>query len=351
MNPEPSDRYLRQIRLAEVGPEGQEKLRKASVLIIGAGGLGCPALQYLAAAGVGTLTVVDNDCVDRSNLHRQILYTESDIDKPKPIVVKERLAQINPFVTVLPVFDKFSKNNALEIMKGADLVLDCTDQFSTRYLISDAAVLLGKPVVYGAAQRFEGQVTVFNYRNGPTLRCLNPEPPHPLETPSCAETGVMGPVAGIIGAMQANEAIKIILETDGILSGNIFLLDALSFESAMIPLKRNPDAASVTTLKEGEDACLSDETTVRNISREELDNMLAAPEPALVIDLRDPEETSDPGFPCLRIPIYDLAGHVFSIPTDRPVVFYCRYGIKSVLAVNYLQSRHGFDNLFRLENS
>lgn len=184
------NRYSRQMRLAEVGKEGQERIKGTSVLVVGAGALGCPVLQYLTAAGVGTLGIVDNDWVDETNLHRQVLYTIKDIGRPKPLAAKEKLRLLNPGVSLKVHFIRLDKDSVLRIIPEYDIIVDCTDNFATRYLINDACVILNKPVVYGAIDKFSGQLMVLNYHNGPTLRCLYPEPPHPLEVPSCAETGV-----------------------------------------------------------------------------------------------------------------------------------------------------------------
>ena len=179
------NRYSRQIRLAEVGKEGQKKIKGTSVLVVGAGALGCHVLQYLTAAGIGTLGIVDNDWVDESNLNRQVLYSLKDIGKPKPLAAKERLKILNPEVTLKMHFIRLDKVSALKVISPYDIIVDCTDNFATRYLINDACVILNKPLVYGAIHKFSGQVMVLNYQNGPTLRCLYPEPPHPLEVPSC----------------------------------------------------------------------------------------------------------------------------------------------------------------------
>jgi len=212
------NRYNRQMRLSEIGKEGQEKIKGASVVVIGAGALGCPALQYLAAAGVGILGIVDNDWVDESNLHRQLLYGVKDIEKPKPLAARDKLMLNNPEIKIIPHFIRFTRETALNILREYDIIVDCTDNFATRYLINDAAVLQNKPVVYGAIHKFSGQVMVLNYLNGPTLRCIYPNAPHPLEVPSCDDEGTIGSIAGTIGTMQATEVIKIILGLDGILS-------------------------------------------------------------------------------------------------------------------------------------
>lgn len=241
--PQELSRYGRHITLPEVGLEGQKKLKEAKVLLVGAGGLGCPIALYLAAAGVGTLGIVDFDVVDESNLQRQILYSVDQIGKSKAESAKERLAQLNPHVKVNLYKEALTSKNALSIIKNYDLVLDGTDNFPTRYLVNDACVLLGKTNVYGSIFRFDGQVSVFNYEDGPCYRCLYPSPPPPGLVPSCAEGGVLGVLPGIIGTLQANEAIKIILGKGEPLKGRFLLFDALSMEFNEMKAKRDPECA------------------------------------------------------------------------------------------------------------
>ena len=251
------NRYSRQIRLAEVGKEGQKKIKGTSVLVIGAGALGCPVLQYLTSAGVGILGIVDNDYLDETNLHRQVLYTLKDIGKPKPLAAMEKLKLLNPEVIFNVYFIRLDKGSALKIIPQYDIIVDCTDNFATRYLINDACVILNKPVVYGAIHRFSGQLMVLNYKKGPTLRCLYPNAPQPLEVPSCDETGVIGSIAGTIGSMQVTEVIKIILEKEEVLSGKLFIIDSLDFTTHIITFERNPEDSNIRTLGEYNDICLS----------------------------------------------------------------------------------------------
>ncbi len=234
-------RYSRQIRLAEVGKEGQKRIKGTSVLVVGAGALGCPVLQYLTVAGVGTLGIVDNDWVDHSNLNRQVLYSLKDMGKPKPLAARERLAILNPEVEFKMHFLRLSKDIALDLIYPYDIVVDCTDNFATRYLINDCCVILNKPLVYGAIHKFSGQVMVLNYKGGPTLRCIYPDPPHPLEVPTCEEFGVIGSVPGLIGSLQATEVLKIIIGLDGVLSGKIFMIDTLNFNTWISTFEKNTD--------------------------------------------------------------------------------------------------------------
>lgn len=342
------NRYSRQIRLPEIGRQGQEKIKESSVLVIGAGALGCAALQYLTAAGVGTLGIVDNDWVDESNLHRQILYNIDDIGKPKPLAAIEKLELLNPEVTFKARFLRLNKESALNIISAYDIIVDCSDNFATRYLINDACVILNKPLVYGEILKFTGQVIVLNYLNGPTLRCLCPDSPHPLEIPTCAETGVLGSIAGTIGSMQATEVIKIILNKEGVLSGKLLSIDFLNFNTQLVPFDRDPENSNIKTLGDYEDLCLSEKDSVHVISSEELKKMFAIDPEITVIDLREKEELDDIGFDCISIPYYEISEHMPFILSGKTVVFYCKYGIRSMYVIKYLEKIHKKENLFNL---
>jgi adenylyltransferase/sulfurtransferase len=318
------------------------------VLVIGAGALGCPVLQYLTAAGVGTLGIVDNDWVDETNLNRQVLYSLKDIGKPKPLAAKERLEILNPEVVFKVHFIRLDKGIALNIISLYDIVVDCTDNFSTRYLINDACVILNKPLVYGAIHKFSGQVMVLNYMNGPTLRCLYPEPPHPLEVPTCEEFGVIGSIPGMIGSLQATEVLKIIIGLDGILSGKIFMIDTLNFNTWVSSFERNPDLPKVTELGEYEDRSLCDNKSVKEISAGKLKKLLSINPDTLVVDLMDKDDKADIGFKTLPIPYYDVCRKVRLFSDKAAVVFYCRSGNKSTNIINYLQKVHKLENLYSL---
>ena len=342
------NRYSRQIRLAEVGKEGQVKIKGTSVLVIGAGALGCPVLQYLTAAGVGILGIVDNDWVDETNLHRQVLYTIKDIGKPKPLAAKEKLKLLNPEVTFKVHFIRLDKESALKIIPQYDIIVDCTDNFATRYLINDASVIFNKPVVYGAIHKFSGQLMVLNYQNGPTLRCLYPEPPHPLEVLSCAETGVIGSIAGTIGSMQATEVIKIILKKEEVLSGKLFIIDSLNFTTQIISFERNPENSKIKTLGDYDDICLSENNSIKELSAFELRKMISKNPEITVIDLREETEKNDIGFDCISIPYYEISRKIHLILNRDTVVFYCKHGIQSMHVINYLQKVHKMENLYNL---
>jgi len=342
------NRYSRQIRLAEVGKEGQKKIKGTSVLVVGAGALGCPVLQYLTAAGIGTLGIVDNDWVDESNLNRQVLYSLKDIGKPKPLAAKERLKILNPEVTLKMHFIRLDKVSALKVISPYDIIVDCTDNFATRYLINDACVILNKPLVYGAIHKFSGQVMVLNYQNGPTLRCLYPEPPHPLEVPSCEEFGVIGSVPGLIGSLQATEVFKIILGLEGVLSGKIFMIDTLNFNTIISSFEKNPDFSKITELGEYEDSSLCDNKSVKEISAGTLRKMLSKNPGIPVIDLRDKEDNDDIGFKTISIPHYDVSRKIKWYSGNEAIVFYCRSGSRSTNVINYLQKIHKLENLYSL---
>ena len=242
------DRYIRQIRLDEVGKAGQKKLTEAKVLVVGAGGLGCPALQYLAAAGVGTLGIVDFDLVTLTNLHRQIVFEQSDVGRNKAEAAKEKLERLNSKININAYTTSFQLSNGRELLQSYDLVLDATDNFASRYCINDFCVILDKPMIYAALYKFQGQVAVFNYKGGPTYRCLFPTPPKPDEVPNCEMTGVLGVVPGLLGVLQATEVLKIILNLKTVLSGKLLCYDLLSHETKQIEIK--PNRAAIARLKE-----------------------------------------------------------------------------------------------------
>ena len=237
---EEKKQYNRHFILDSIGIEGQSKLKNSKVLVVGAGGLGCPILQYLAAAGVGTIGIIDNDIVDQSNLQRQILFTIDDIDKPKATAAADRLKRLNPYIEFNTYINFLSSENALDIFPKYDIIVDGSDNFQTRYLTNDTAVLTDKPLVFGAIFKFEGQVSVFNYKNGPTYRCLFPTPPNANSIPNCSDVGVLGVLPGIIGCLQANETIKIICELGDVLSGKLLSLNALNLQQNILKFPKNP---------------------------------------------------------------------------------------------------------------
>ncbi|MCH7562665.1 MAG: molybdopterin-synthase adenylyltransferase MoeB [Gemmatimonadetes bacterium] len=351
-------RYARHLVLPEVGVEGQERLKQARVLVVGAGGLGSPVTLYLAAAGVGTLGLVDFDEVDITNLQRQILHGTSDVGRAKLDSARDRLSDINPHVEVVLHATRLTSDNALEIIEPYDIVVDGTDNFPTRYLVNDACVLLGKPNVYGSVFRWEGQVSVFGVHGGPCYRCLFREPPPPGLVPNCAEGGVLGVLPGVVGSLQALETVKLILEKGESLAGRLLIFDALDLNWREMALSRNPecpicgDAPTQTGLIDYEEFCglhsgdapgatetdmAPDE--ISEIDPSELAERLATAEPPFLLDVREPYEWSianleDGG--AVLIPLGEVQDRLDEIPTDREVVVYCRSGQRSAAAVRTL---------------
>lgn len=331
--------YSRHLILPEIGVEGQEKLKQARVLVIGAGGIGSPVLQYLAAAGVGKIGIVDNDTVSISNLQRQVLFDYSSVGKPKAICAAERLQGLNPHIEIVSIVERFGAENALQLLKDYDLLVDGCDNFSTRYLANDAAVLANKPLVSGSIFKFEGQVAVYNYQGGPTYRCLFPEPPMEGEMPSCGEIGVLGVLPGMIGTMVANEVIKIVLEKEGVLSGKLLMLDAISMRVNTMAFKRVEAQAEVTELKEMDWSCEL-ENTVEEVTWEDFQSMNK--EAVFLLDVRNENEYESWNISGHLIPLNELEDRLFELPADRQLVVHCEMGGRSKKAVELLKS-YGFN--------
>ncbi|MCP5043834.1 MAG: molybdopterin-synthase adenylyltransferase MoeB [bacterium] len=361
LRPDQYDRYRRHLSLPEMGLEGQEKLLDSSVLLIGAGGLGCPLALYLAAAGVGRLGLVDNDTVDTSNLQRQILYRTDDVGRSKVAVAQERVHALNPDVEVIAYETRLSSDNALEIFADYDVVVDGTDNFPTRYLSNDACVLLGKPNVYGSIFRFEGQASVFDARTGPCYRCLFPEPPPPGAVPSCAEGGVLGVLPGIIATIQATEAIKLLIGRGRSLSGRLLLYDALSMEFNEFQLKKDPDcpvcgeSPSIKELIDYHGFCglpgAGEEPEVAGIAASELQNCIEEREELLLLDVRGDDEFERARIDgATLIPVEELAGRMHEISSwrSRRVVVMCHLGGRSERACRML-TQEGFASVKNLE--
>jgi adenylyltransferase/sulfurtransferase len=345
------ERYSRHLIIPEFNIEGQRRLKSARVLVVGTGGLGAPLLQYLTAAGVGTIGVVDFDTVDASNLQRQVLFTLDDVGRPKAEAAVARLRRQNPHVQfeVYPV--RLTSENALSIIGRYDVVADGTDNFPTRYLVNDACVLTGKVNVYASIFRFEGQVSVFNYRGGPHYRDLFPEPPPPGLVPSCAEGGVLGVLPGIIGSVQASEVIKVVTGVGQPLSGRLFLFDALHFETRIVKIGRDQSATPVTELIDYEVFCGLNESPqdqVREITVHELHQWRQSGKDFQLIDVREEYEFEIANLGGELIPLGTIAGQVDRIRPDGDVVLYCRSGRRSAQAVEILRQRYGFDNLYNL---
>ncbi|RMG81258.1 MAG: molybdopterin-synthase adenylyltransferase MoeB [Bacteroidetes bacterium] len=343
-------RYQRHLSLEEIGTEGQLKLKKAKVLVVGAGGLGCPVLQYLTAAGVGNIGIIDFDKVEASNLQRQILFSTNDTGKNKAEIATKHLEKLNPFVKFNIYKEKLTAANVLSVFKPYDLIIDGTDNFSTRYLINDAAVILKKPFVYGSIFRFEGQVSVFNYKNGPTYRCLFPEPPNPGETPSCSEAGVLGALPGIIGSYQALEAIKIITGTGQVLSGKLLMINTLHNSFQIIEVKRNPEMISqIKTIKPFPEENLCFSNSIEEITEIEFQELVKS-QHVLFIDVRNPgEQPQLKVAQNINIPLDTFRENIKKIPRNKTLVVYCQTGVRSRKAVEILTDEFGYENVKTLK--
>lgn len=342
LTPEEFQRYNRQMLMPEFGLAGQEKLKQAKFLVIGCGGLGSPILLYLTAAGIGTIGIVENDNIDISNLQRQILYSSSAVGWAKISETVSRLSALNPLVKFNKYPTRLSSDNALEIIKDYDIVIDGTDNFPTRYLVNDACVMLNKPFVYGAIHRFEGQVAVFNHQNSATYRDLFPTPPPPEQAPNCAEAGVLGVLPGIIGSMQALEAIKVITNIGEPLSGKLLVLDTLSMQSRIIRIPKMPDTSKITQLIDYETFCGL--KSANDIAYEELKTL----ENYQLIDVREKHEYEARNIGGELMPLSELEKHLPKISRDKTVVVHCQSGIRSQKAIKILQENFGFTNMVNL---
>jgi sulfur-carrier protein adenylyltransferase/sulfurtransferase len=354
-------RYARHFVLPEFGMEGQWRLKNSSVLVVGAGGLGCPMLLYLAAAGVGRIGIVDPDRVDDSNLQRQVLYTTSDVGKYKVEAAKERLLSLNPHIQIETYSFGLTSANALKIIELYDLVADGTDNFPTRYLVNDACVLQGKVNVYASIFRFEGQVSVFNFsknkeERGVNYRDIFPTPPPPGLVPDCAEGGVLGVLPGIIGSMQASEVIKILSGVGEPLAGRLFIFDAADFTTRVLKLSKNPNYQPITELIDYDMFCgLKTEKIAENtegplseISVQELVKWRTQNIDFQLVDVRESYEYEAANIGGALIPLSILANNLDIISKEKPVVVHCKSGARSTKAIELLKS-HGFTNLINLK--
>ena len=364
LTPKEIERYARHLVLPEVGLEGQQKLKSAGVLIIGAGGLGSPIGLYLAAAGIGKIGIIDFDTISYSNLQRQILYSSNDVGHLKTEYAKQRLHEINPGIRIETYNTKLTKDNALEIFKDYDIIADGTDNFASKYLVNDACVLLGKPFVYASILRFDGQVSFFDPESGPCYRCLYPEPPAPGDVPDCAEGGVLGVLPGIIGSIQANEVIKYLLGKGELLKGRLLLLDALKMKFREIKFDKDPDCPVcsenpvLTGLTDYEQFCgVKNETNKKNkmnssteITVEEYKQRIDAGEEIFLLDVREFVESSIASIGGVLIPMSELRDRLHELPADKNVeiIVYCRTGNRSHHAAAYLREEEGFTNVKNL---
>ena len=349
--------YQRHLSLPGFGLEAQLKLKQASVLVVGAGGLGCPALQYLVAAGVGKIGIMDDDLVEVSNLQRQVLYTHEDIGRPKAEAATRLLSKLNPYVEITAHPKRLTRENAQDALDGYSIVLDGTDSFGSRYLINDACVLFDKILIYGAIHQFEGQVSVFNFEGGPTYRCLFPDPPPAGSVPNCAEIGVVGVLPGIIGSMQALETIKVITQTGDSLNGKLLLYDALGNTTRILALSSSPKSREISGLPEEADSCAATPAqrggAVTEVQPLELEKMMKENPDLLLLDVREDWEREliriEPSAHCPVGEFSQPEGPV--LPPEfmprREVAVYCKAGVRSMMACQALEAM-GYEKLYNL---
>lgn len=355
-------RYNRHIIIPDFGLEAQQKLKAAKVLVVGSGGLGSPVLLYLAAAGIGNIGIVDFDVVDDSNLQRQVLFGVESVGKAKVEAAKERLEGLNPHINIKLYNTQLTSQNALDIIKEYDVVADGTDNFPTRYLVNDASVLLGKPNVYASIFQFEGQVSVFNYRNkegvlGPNYRDLYPTPPPPGLVPSCAEGGVLGVLPGIIGSLQALEVIKVVTGVGEPLVGRFYIFDALNFESRTFNISRREDNPlngqhpTITALIDYEQFCgvKAVEKPIKEITAKELYDWQVKGEQFQLIDVREQHEYDIVNIGAELIPLATVSANAGKIRKDTRVVVHCKMGGRSAKAIRELEDKFGYNNLYNLK--
>lgn len=345
-------RYDRQIILPEMGEDGQNKLKSANVLVVGAGGLGCPALQYLSAAGVGTIGVIDDDTVAVSNLHRQIMYNEADIGKQKVLCIKEKLLLANPHIEIRSYAERLTVENALNLIRQYDIILDGSDNFATRYLVNDACVILKKPFVYGAIFQFEGQVSVFNYNSGPTYRCLFPEPPVQGTIPSCSEAGVVGVLPGIIGSFQASEVIKMITGFGDPLSGQLYMIDLRTNTTNTIKFKANSENLSISNLiADYNDTTCSTQELISEIDATELRAWLQKEERTIqLIDVREKQEYEVNNIGGENFPLSSLGEYLSKIKPTKKTVVCCKSGGRSRLAIEQIKEAYPEIEIYNLRH-
>jgi len=351
LTPDEKKQYHRHLTLNEIGVKGQLSLKAAKVLVIGAGGLGCPVLQYLTAAGIGTIGVVDGDTVDQSNLQRQILYRIEDIGKPKSEVAIDRLSNLNPFVKFNNHNFYLSNINAVELFKDYDIIVDGTDNFPTRYLVNDACVIANKPLVFGSIFKFQGQVSVFNYKGSATYRCLYPTPPKPNSVPNCSEIGVLGVLPGVIGSLQANEVIKLVIGIGEPLINKLLYFDALTLQQQILEFTINTKIV-ITTLEDdysffcGIPKVNNSSLQMKSISAEEFQ---ANKNNYNVLDVRTEKEYQEFNIGGFHIPLNELDERMGELPNSKPMVVCCASGIRSVTAINLLLENYFPKYLYNLE--
>jgi adenylyltransferase/sulfurtransferase len=339
------ERYIRQIQLANFGESAQLKLAQAKVLVVGAGGLGVPVLQYLTGMGIGTIGIIDFDQISVSNLHRQVLYTEAEVGQSKASVANTKLKALNPDVNFNIYVEALTVNKALKIIAHYEVIIDATDNFSTRYLLNDACVILNKPLVYGAVQQYEGHVSVFNYQGGPTYRCLYPQPPAANEIPDCNSAGVLGVVPGIVGMQQALQAVKIITGVGQSLSGYLQIHDFLSDEQYKVKLKVNPENKNINALQESYEPVSC--KTVQQLSVEELYDWYESGKHFQLIDVREPDEFEEEHLRgAVSCPLMQLKPAGMEVDAATPTVLFCQKGARSSKAAQMLQQQYPAANIY-----
>ena len=351
LSQEEISRYQRHLSLSNVGVEGQEKLRSAKVLVVGVGGLGCPILKYLTAAGVCTIGLIDYDLVDESNLQRQILFDVNDVGKSKVECAISKLSKQNPFVDYVPFNQKLTKDNVLSVLKDFDIIIDGTDNFSTRYLVGDASLILNKTLVFGSIYKFEGQVSVFNFRNGPSFRCAFPNPPKANEVPNCSDIGVIGILPGVVGTRMAAECIKVILGIGEVLSGKLMLIDILGNQNIIVTIQKNVENFNRTELEESYDLNCEIENEKRDMIitakqlKEDLDNGVEYQ----LIDVREDFEYEICAIEKSKlVPMSEITSRYSEIDSDKNTVVICHHGMRSAQVINFLASK-GYEYLINLK--
>ncbi len=351
-------RYNRHLILKEFGNEGQLKLKTSSVLVVGAGGLGCPALLYLTAAGIGKIGIVDNDLVQESNLQRQVVFTVQDIGKNKAEAAKKRLLDLNPLITINPFADRITSQNAVDLIHNYDLIIDGSDNFPTRYLLNDACVLLNKPLVYGSVLEYEGQVSVFNlFQNNQyssNYRDLFPVPPAHGTVPDCEQAGVLGILPGIIGSLLANEAIKILIGKGEPLADKLLIIDSMTLDITQIKIQNQHAREGIKNLIDYEDFCginekKSKSLDMKEVTVQELQQLQKSGADFQLIDVREPHEYDICNLEGELIPQGDIPHNVDKISKDKKVIMQCRSGTRSGNMVQWLEKTHGFTNLYNLK--
>jgi molybdopterin/thiamine biosynthesis adenylyltransferase/rhodanese-related sulfurtransferase len=346
-------RYSRHFVLPRFGPDAQLKLKKASVAVIGAGGLGSPVLLYLAAAGIGFIKIIDNDLVSLSNLQRQILFSMDDLNKSKAEIAASRITRLNPMIKIKAIRERIESANALKLLEDVDVVIDCTDNFPTRYLLNDACVLLDKPLVYGSVFRYEGQVGVFNYKKGINYRDFYPTPPDAGQIPNCEEGGVLGVLTGIIGSLQTNEAIKIITGISEPLAGKVLIFDSDTLETTIVKIPDRNSRDTIKTLINYDEFCNVSATKstqpMKEVTVQELKAMMDSKADFQLIDVREPHEFDICNLDGELIPQGEIPNSVERVSKDKKVIIQCRSGARSGNMVQWLEKNHGFTNLYNLK--